>query len=136
MPKSDFLPAPGDSLCTSMRSKLTEGQGIGERMQLEPDPVIWGTLSPREQEVFAMICDGLPDKEIARQLGLSARTIVVHAQRIIKKVEMVRALPHRTRGSLVATMCRTRAPLFGLAALSVRVSRNSVVSRETMESAA
>lgn len=40
-------------------------------------------LTPREREVLQLICDGLSNKEIATQLGLSANTVAVHRARIM-----------------------------------------------------
>ena len=40
-------------------------------------------LTPRELEVLQLICDGLSNKEIATQLGLSANTVAVHRARIM-----------------------------------------------------
>jgi two-component system response regulator FixJ len=40
----------------------------------------------REQEVLACVVSGLSNKEMARQLGISPRTIEVHRARIIEKV--------------------------------------------------
>jgi DNA-binding NarL/FixJ family response regulator len=41
------------------------------------------TLTPRELEVLQLICDGLSNREIAAQLGLSANTVSVHRARIM-----------------------------------------------------
>ncbi|HUR33125.1 MAG TPA: response regulator transcription factor [Vicinamibacterales bacterium] len=41
------------------------------------------TLTPRELEVLQLICDGLSNREIAAQLGLSANTVAVHRARIM-----------------------------------------------------
>ena len=40
-------------------------------------------LTPRELEVLQLICDGLSNKEIATQLGLSANTVAVHRAHIM-----------------------------------------------------
>src|SRR5205809_4986305 len=44
--------------------------------------MIAGTLSPRQQEILGGIAAGLTDKEIARQLGVSYRTVRTHLERI------------------------------------------------------
>ena len=42
-------------------------------------------LSPREQEVVALIADGLANKQIARQLHLAVATVKDHVHRILEK---------------------------------------------------
>jgi DNA-binding CsgD family transcriptional regulator/Zn-dependent peptidase ImmA (M78 family) len=44
--------------------------------------MIAGTLSQRQQEILGGIAAGLTDKEIARQLGVSYRTVRTHLERI------------------------------------------------------
>lgn len=43
-------------------------------------------LSPREREVVARLAQGLSSKEIARQLGLSPRTVEMHRARLLRKL--------------------------------------------------
>ena len=42
-------------------------------------------LSEREHEVMLLAIEGLPNKEIARRLGISHRTVEIHKQRIMSK---------------------------------------------------
>ena len=43
-------------------------------------------LSPREEEIFLAVADGLSTKAIAERMGLSARTVDVHRANIKRKV--------------------------------------------------
>lgn len=43
-------------------------------------------LTPREKEVFALVVAGRSNKEIARSLGVSHRTIDVHRARVMEKL--------------------------------------------------
>jgi FixJ family two-component response regulator len=45
-------------------------------------------LTPREREVFALVVRGDPNKQIARALGCSARTIKAHRHRVMEKMQV------------------------------------------------
>lgn len=42
-------------------------------------------LTSREMEIMALVVEGYSNKEIARQLGISYRTVEIHRARILKK---------------------------------------------------
>jgi DNA-binding NarL/FixJ family response regulator len=44
-------------------------------------------LSPREREVLRLVADGLPTKQIARQLTISERTVKFHVNSILRKLD-------------------------------------------------
>lgn len=44
------------------------------------------TLTPREQEIFSKLCEGLANKEIAKSLSLSEGTIKNHVSNILSKL--------------------------------------------------
>ncbi len=44
------------------------------------------TLTPRERDVFEKLITGASNKEAARQLGISPRTIEIHRARLLKKL--------------------------------------------------
>lgn len=46
-------------------------------------------LSPRERDVLRLVIDGLPSKLIARDLGISVKTVDVHRTRIKMKTDAV-----------------------------------------------
>ena len=43
-------------------------------------------LSPREQEVMHLLVQGMPNRRIAEELGISHRTVEVHKARIMDKL--------------------------------------------------
>jgi two-component system, NarL family, nitrate/nitrite response regulator NarL len=45
-------------------------------------------LTPREQAVFTLLADGLPNKLIARQLGLALSTVKIHVHHILEKLKV------------------------------------------------
>jgi RNA polymerase sigma factor (sigma-70 family) len=45
------------------------------------------SLTPRENEVFALVARGLPNKQIAAQLGASEKTIKVHRGKVMSKMK-------------------------------------------------
>ena len=46
----------------------------------------FATLSPREQRVMSLVCDGLMNKQIAGELGVSEVTVKVHRHNLMKKL--------------------------------------------------
>jgi LuxR family maltose regulon positive regulatory protein/two-component system response regulator NreC len=42
-------------------------------------------LSPRHAQILSMIAEGYSDKEIARDLGMSDRTVASHLQRLYQR---------------------------------------------------
>ena len=49
-------------------------------------------MTPREREVFELVIRGDPNKQIARALGCTARTVKAHRHRVMEKMQ-VRSLP-------------------------------------------
>ena len=46
------------------------------------------TLTPREREVFALIVRGNTNKQVARALGGTERTIKAHRHRVMEKMQV------------------------------------------------
>ncbi|MGX7726215.1 response regulator [Rhodococcus pyridinivorans] len=44
-------------------------------------------LTPRERQILALVVEGLPSQNIARQLGMSVKTVDVHRARIKSKTD-------------------------------------------------
>lgn len=58
-----------------------------------------GPLSPREQEVLQLVAAGLPNKAIARELGISDHTVKFHVSSLLTKLDA----GSRTEAVTVAT---------------------------------
>ena len=43
-------------------------------------------LTAREQQVLALVADGLPDREISRRLFISERTVQHHVSAVLSKI--------------------------------------------------
>ena len=48
--------------------------------------MISNSISPREQEIVNLICDGLTTKEIANKLHISPHTVDSHKKNLMNKV--------------------------------------------------
>lgn len=58
-------------------------------------------LTPREQEVMALVTDGRANKEIAATLGVSAKTVEAHRARVMDKMQAA-SLADLVRMALIA----------------------------------
>lgn len=85
----DFLTKPVDehALITSIRKgirlAIQQRQTASEVLALRTR---FAQLSDRERQVLDLILDGLPNKLIAREIGLSTRTVESHRSRIYLKL--------------------------------------------------
>jgi DNA-binding NarL/FixJ family response regulator len=57
-----------------------------------------GALTSREREVFALLADGQSNREIARTLGVSEKTVKTHVSSVLAKL----GVADRTQAALVA----------------------------------
>lgn len=69
----------------------------------EEADVILGVLTPRERDVLEGLAQGLPNKTIAFDLGISPRTVEVHRANVMAKLE-VRSLSDALRIAFAAGM--------------------------------
>jgi DNA-binding CsgD family transcriptional regulator len=79
---------------------------FGERADLPAmaDRSIAQRLTPRELKVACLIAEGLTDKEISRQLGISAYTVREHCRRACAKLNISK------RSALVRSLYAARLP--------------------------
>lgn len=86
---TDFLEKPVDdeTLFDAIRRAVDISRDRrrtqGERAELEKK---YGSLTPREREVFALITRGLLNKQVAAELGAAERTIKAHRARVMEKM--------------------------------------------------
>lgn len=124
----DFLEKPfdGEQLLHAVESALTGVRAVAEAQVAPPrggasggpaataegvpPPVARGgprqaaapVLSPREHEVMGLLVQGLHNRRIAEELGISHRTVEVHKARVLEKlgvrsvVELVRLVDRKT----------------------------------------
>ena len=74
-----------------------------QRKEAEINLRHWEALSPREQQVTALICLGYTNPQIAAQLMLSQQTVKTHVHKIFRKMNVntrtqavTKALRHHT----------------------------------------
>jgi two-component system response regulator FixJ len=85
----DFIEKPFDNevLLCSIHDALRCEQSVREQRCVKQDLLDkFATLTPREQEVLTYVVDGVSNKGLAEQLGVSSRTIEVHRARIMAKM--------------------------------------------------
>jgi FixJ family two-component response regulator len=84
----DFLTKPitGSALLESVRAALQESARLNsqeERCQTAKERL--DCLTERERQVMALAVEGMANKEIARRLDISHRTVEIHRARIMHK---------------------------------------------------
>ncbi|HBG60651.1 MAG: hypothetical protein A2306_09875 [Omnitrophica WOR_2 bacterium RIFOXYB2_FULL_38_16] len=95
----DFLPKPftDKDLLNAIDRAIAKDKIINKDLAEKEN--IWRrikTLSPRELEVFRLVCSGMLSKQIAFKRGTALQTIKVHRSRVMQKMQAktVTALIH------------------------------------------
>jgi two-component system, LuxR family, response regulator FixJ len=83
----DFIEKPIDEelLLDGIRRALAISDQMWERVVAKSRIEV---LSPREQEVFALLAAGITNAEISGRLDISPRTVEVHRANLYKKLEV------------------------------------------------
>lgn len=91
----DFLtkPVTREKLMISVRSAIRESESILSKNASQQDAISRiAELTDRERDVMALAIQGYPNKEIARHLGISHRTVEIHKSKIMHKTGAVNLL--------------------------------------------
>ena len=91
----DFLtkPVESDDLFRAIEKAFAHHQTLRDlKDKLDSVRARLGRLTPREREVFDLVIRGNPNKQVARALGCTERTIKTHRHRVMEKMQ-VRSLP-------------------------------------------
>ena len=97
----DFLTKPfrDRELLDRIEAALNLAQGHHEEQLLDADiRTRYESLTPREAEVMDLVVQGLANKVIAMDLGVSQRTVELHRARVMKKMA-VRSLADLVRSA-------------------------------------
>jgi FixJ family two-component response regulator len=87
----DFLikPVASDDLFRAIEQAFVHHQTLRDlRDKLDNVRARAERLTPREREVFELVVRGDPNKQIARTLGCSARTVKAHRHRVMEKMQV------------------------------------------------
>jgi len=85
----DFLPKPvaDETLLAAIDTALAEeARQRADRVEVQELNRRFELLTPRERDVFRLVLAGRLNKQIARELGISEKTVKVHRGRVMSKM--------------------------------------------------
>jgi FixJ family two-component response regulator len=86
----EFLTKPfePDVLLEAIRDAIARSRvALAHAAELHSLQQRYGSLTPREQEVMTLVVEGLLNKQVAGQLGISEITVKVHRAQVMRKME-------------------------------------------------
>jgi RNA polymerase sigma factor (sigma-70 family) len=89
---TDFLEKPfdGNALLEIMQRALDKHEKIRDRnANIEKIRLLLETLTPREKQVLEFVITGMLNKQIADKMGISEKTVKIHRDRVMKKMNVV-----------------------------------------------
>lgn len=87
----DFLekPVSPTELIRSVRAALARDRGLrARRQELDVVQARLALLTPREREILDRLIAGHSNKQLAKDLGISVRTVETHRNRVLKKMRV------------------------------------------------
>jgi RNA polymerase sigma factor (sigma-70 family) len=87
----DFLtkPVTSDQLLRAIERAMSRYEATrGTRIKLDAIRAHIASLTPREHEVFELVIRGKTNKEVAKALGATERTIKAHRHRVMEKMQV------------------------------------------------
>lgn len=109
----DFIEKPHDP--TELLAKIRNAVEVS-RKRIErstQDRIIReriSALTAREREVMERVVNGLPNRQIADELGVSCKTVEFHRSRVMKKMK-VNSLAHLVRSAVICDLCGSDIPM-------------------------
>ncbi|MBD0276314.1 MAG: response regulator [Acetobacteraceae bacterium] len=105
----DFVEKPFDdgALLATVEAALGASRASGAAAEGGDAAARVAALSPREREVLDLLAAGKPNKGVARDLGLSPRTVEVHRARLMERLG-VGSLAEAVRLSVQAELSQRR----------------------------
>ena len=87
----DFLQKPVNDqiLLDCIRNAMRlDARNRQEKLQIDPTVRRMARLTPRERQVMDLVVAGKANKQIAKELSVSEKTIEVHRKRVMRKMEV------------------------------------------------
>jgi DNA-binding CsgD family transcriptional regulator len=60
-------------------------QALDERLEVTSAVRLWRLLSPRQQQITALVCLGYTNQQIASRLGISPETVKSHIRGVLNR---------------------------------------------------
>lgn len=86
----DFLqkPVDEDEFLAAVKSAAERGEAaLARAAELAEVRRRYGSLTPRERQVMALVAEGRMNKQVASALGTAEKTVKVHRARVMEKME-------------------------------------------------
>ena len=110
----DFLtkPVSSDVLLQAIERAIAHHEVIrGLKSKLDSVRAHVSALTPRERQVFDLVIRGDSNKEVARALGCTERTIKAHRHRVMEKMQVQSLAELVSLGERLGVLVATRPPV-------------------------